>query len=302
MSQPRKLLFLTHPEQHDSPGLQRALALASACNAALHVLVYVGPFATFLLDRKVMEQARESLVQAQRKAWEGECAALRGRGLEVTASVVAADNLREEMLQDIRELQPDMVIKDVRHESALKRSFVTPLDWHLLRECPAPLLLVNDIRQPMPRKIVAAVDPSDPQTQLSDINDRIIAAANGLALQCDAELHLLFVYDCMPAYMANGGEGGVAWVDLVEEMRGALHKPFVALADKYGVPEERRHFLMGTAVRGIANFVQQNAIDVTVMGRIHRRAVDRLIGSTTEHLIEHVQGSVLALQPGEQGA
>ncbi|MEL7937478.1 universal stress protein [Pseudomonas delhiensis] len=298
MSQLRKLLFVTHPEQYHSPGLQRALALASACDAALHVLVYVEPFATFLLDRKVMEQARESMLQAQRQAWESECAAQRGRGLEVTASVVAAGNLREEILRDIREMQPDMVIKDVRHEPALKRSFVTPLDWHLLRECPAPLLLVNDIRQPLPRRIVAAVDPSDPQTQLSDINDRVISAANGLALQCNAELHLLFIYDCMPAYMANGGEGGVAWVDLVEEMRGALHKPFLALADQYGVPEERRHFLMGTAVRGIANFVEQNAIDVTVMGRIHRRAVDRLIGSTTEHLIEHVEGSVLAVHPG----
>ena len=72
MSQLRKLLFVTHPEQHHSPGLQRALALASACDAALHVLVYVEPFATFLLDRKVMEQARESMLQAQRQAWESE--------------------------------------------------------------------------------------------------------------------------------------------------------------------------------------------------------------------------------------
>jgi hypothetical protein len=43
--------------------------------------------------------------------------------------------------------------------------------------------------------VVAAVDPSQTETQITGINDRIIQAANGLSMQCSAELHLLHAYD-----------------------------------------------------------------------------------------------------------
>lgn len=296
MSQIRKLLYLTQPEQRHSPGLQRSLALASACDAALHVMVYVEPLATYLRDPKLRDEVRDHLVAQQREIWEGECRVLRERGVKITSSVVAAEDLRQEMLQNIHELQPDLVIKEVQRESALMRSFITPLDWYLVRQCPTPLLVVNEVRHPLPRKIVAAVDPADPDTQVSGINDKIISLANGLALQCDAELHLLFVYDVMPV-MIDAGGGGIAWINLVEEMREELHEPFKALADKFGVPEERRHFLLGTAVHGIASFARKNEIDVVVMGRVHHKAMDKLVGSTTEHLLNQIDGSVLTVRP-----
>lgn len=298
MSQIQKLLLVAHPDLHDTPALHRATALAEVCGASLHVIAHVEPFATFrLLARHVQEDTRESLLAAQRERWDKECHLQRGRGqdIDMTSSVVWTTDLRTDLLQAIGELQPDLVIKDIQHEPALRRSFVTPLDWHLLRDCPAPLHLVHDARHPQPRRIVAAVDPADPQTLISGINEQIISAANGLALQCSAELHLLYIYDCMPAYMANRGEGMVAWVDLAEELRVSLHQSFVDLADRHGVPQERRHFLLGTPLRGISSFARENAMDVVVMGRIHRTAIDRLIGSTTEHVLDQIPSSVLAV-------
>ncbi|WP_430318371.1 universal stress protein [Pseudomonas nitroreducens] len=299
MSQIQKLLLIAHPDLHDTPALHRATALAEACGASLHVLAYVEPFATFnLLARHVQSDTRESLLSAQRERWDKDCHLQRGRGagIEMTSSVSWTTDLRTDLLQAIRELQPDVVIKDIQHESALKRSFVTPLDWHLLRECSQSLHLVHDAYHPLPRRIVAAVDPADPRTLISGVNEQIISAANGLALQCSAELHLLYIYDCMPAYMANRGEGTVAWVDLVEEVRASLHQSFVNLADQHGVPQERRHFLMGTPLRGISRFAQESKMDVVVMGRVHRTGVDRLIGSTTEHVLDQIPSSVLAVR------
>lgn len=298
MSQIQKLLLIAHPDLHDTPALDRATALAAACGSSLHVLAYVEPFATFsLLARHVQNDTRESLLSAQRERWDKECRLQRGRGagIDMTSSVAWTTDRRADLLQAIGELQPDLVIKDIQHEPALKRSFVTPLDWHLLRECPRPLHLVHDACHPLPRRIVAAVDPADPRTLISGINEQIISAANGLALQCSAELHLLYIYDCMPAYMANRGEGTVAWVDLIEELRSSLHQSFASLADQYGVPQERRHFLMGTPLRGISHFAQENTMDIVVMGRVHRTGIDHLIGSTTEHILDQIPSSVLAV-------
>ncbi|MBT8768480.1 universal stress protein [Metapseudomonas boanensis] len=297
MSPMQRLLLIAHPDQRHSPALQRAVALALASDAPLHVVAFVEPFATFgLLDRKVQEQTRESLLLEQRQWWEEEAKTLRGRGVKITTSVVWTTDRHRETIRQILEMQPDLVVKDIQREPALKRAFVTPLDWYLLRECPVPIHLVADARHPLPHKIVAAVDPMDPDTQISGVNEKIISAATGLALQSNAELHLLYIYDCLPAYMANSGEGGVSWSDLAEELRIALHQSFVSLADRFGVPQERRHFLMGSPIRGIADFVTEQAADVVVMGRVHHKAIDKLIGSTTEHTLYQVPSSILAVR------
>ncbi len=296
MSQMQRLLLIANPDQRHSPAVQRAVALAAASGAALHVIVFVEPFATFdLLDRRVREQARESLLLEQRQWWEREATVQRGRGVKITTSVVWTTELRREMIQRIMEVQPDLVVKDIQRDPVLKRTFATPADWYLLRECPFPLHLVGDARHPLPQRIVAAVDPADPDTQTSGVNETIISAATGMALQCNAELHLLYIYDCLPASRANGGESAVSWAGLVEELQATLHQSFGSLADRFGVPRERRHFLMGTPIRGIATFAAEHAVDVVVMGRVHHRAIDKLIGSTTEHTLYQVPGSLLAV-------
>ncbi|MNG38797.1 Universal stress protein family protein [compost metagenome] len=62
------------------------------------------------------------------------------------------------------------------------------------------------------------------------------------------------------------------------------------------MPEERRHFLMGSPLRGIAEFAREQAIDVVVMGRVHRKVVDKLVGSTIEHALYHIPSSILAVR------
>jgi universal stress protein E len=200
------------------------------------------------------------------------------------------------MIRHIREMQPDLVVKDIQREPALKHAFVTPLDWYLLRECPSPVHLVGEVRHPLPQKIVAAVDPVDSNAEENGMNERIISAAAGLALQCNAELHLLYIYDYRPMNQSYSWEVNKSWPDLVEELRNTRHQSFVSLAGRFGVPQERRHFLTGSPLRGIADFATEQAIDVVVMGRVHRKVVDKLLGSTTEHALYQVPSSILAVR------
>jgi universal stress protein E len=83
------------------------------------------------------------MLNEQRRCWDEEVETLKGKGVQVTCSVAWAENLHEEIICQVLELQPLMLIKDVQREPMLKRTFVTPLDWHLLRSCPVPLHLVK---------------------------------------------------------------------------------------------------------------------------------------------------------------
>lgn len=78
-------------------------------------------------------------------------------------------------------------------------------------------------------------------------------------------------------------------------MSQSLHQAFTALADRYGVPPQRRDVVMGQAVPVIDEFVEQFQADVVVMGTVHRFDLDRLIGSHTARALYSVPGSILAI-------
>ena len=298
MGQYERLLLVADQTLHQSAAMLRAIALAKASGAALDVRAFVSPVPiTHLWEEKIDDVDAQRYQRRYRRWVADELEQLSNQGLDGTVDVVFSSHPLLDILKTVHVLKPDLLIKDVRLEPALKRVFITPLDCHLLRECPIPVHLVNQIRYALPHRIVAAVDPFDPDTQINGLKDVIIRSANTLALQCDVPLHLLCAYDLSAAFngdapMINGG-----WnEDLANELRQSLHQAFVALADRHGVPPERRHFVMGQPVQVINEFVEQYLADVVVMGTVHRVGIERVIGSTTERALYSVPGSILAVR------
>lgn len=301
MSEYRRLLLVAPPLMQRTPAFERAAALARAKGAALHIAAfdYVEALATAgLFEQKALEKARDGYLQRHHLWLEEEAAAQRSKGLTVTTEVVWVQRPYEEILRHVKEMPADMLIKDVQQEPALKRAFVTPLDWQLLRDCPVPLHLVTEARQPLPRKIVAAVDPFRPEEQIQDLNDQIILSARELAAHCDAELHLLHAYDLSALYAAAMGMGTQPLsAGFSEALRDSQEQAFTWLADRHGVPHECRHFLMGSPILVLTEFAASSQADVIVMGSVHRRGLNKLLGSTAEHILYQLPCSLLAIKP-----
>ncbi|MFJ4604481.1 universal stress protein [Pseudomonas atacamensis] len=299
MGQYERLLLVADQTLHQSAAMLRAIALAKASGAALDVRAFVSPVPiTHLWEEKIDDVDAQRYQRRYRRWVADELEQLSNQGLDGTVDVVFSSHPLLDILKTVHVLKPDLLIKDVRLEPALKRVFITPLDCHLLRECPIPVHLVNQIRYALPHRVVAAVDPFDPDTQISGLNDVIIRSANALALQCDVPLHLLCAYDLSAAFNGDAPVVNGGWnEDFANELRQTLHQAFVALADRHGVPPERRHFVMGQPVQVINEFVEQYLADVVVMGTVHRVGIERVIGSTTERALYSVPGSILAVKP-----
>lgn len=298
MGQYERLLLVADQTLHQSAAMLRAIALAKASGAALDVRAFVSPVPiTHLWEEKIDDVDAQRYQRRYRRWVADELEQLSNEGLDGTVDVVFSSHPLLDILKTVHVLKPDLLIKDVRLEPALKRVFITPLDCHLLRECPIPVHLVNQIRYALPHRVVAAVDPFDPDTQISGLNDVIIRSANALALQCDVPLHLLCAYDLSAAFNGEAPVVNGGWnEDLANELRQTLHQAFVALADRHGVPPERQHFVMGHPVQVINEFVEQYLADVVVMGTVHRVGIERVIGSTTERALYSVPGSILAVR------
>ena len=165
---------------------------------------------------------------------------------------------------------------------------------HVIALIPS-LDILSLLEEGPPRTVVAAVDPSSAFAQNSGLNDRIIRQAMGLALQCDAELHLVHAYEVSSVYLGDAGGGGLSLSQLSKELRRSLEKTFLELANLFGVPAERRHFLLGHPVSALSEFALEHEVDVIVMGRFQHDDLYGLLGSTTEHILYQVSCSVLAV-------
>jgi universal stress protein E len=295
MSQYQRLLLITHLALRHSPAIDQAAALAKASAARLHIAALVAPLKLLsLLEERDRATARERYLQDHRDWLQDQAKNLHDQGISVTTQVAWADDMEQDILDHVAQLQPDLLIKEIQRESALKRAFFTPLDWRLLRHCPVPVYLVGEARHALPRKVVAAVDAAASESTNSELNDRIIEQAIGLAIQCDAELHLLCACEVSEDVLEEL-DAGLALSTLTRKLRNELEKSFIQLASRHSVPADRRYFVLGHPVPALSEFVDTHQMDVIVMGRVQYQGLEKLVGSTTEHILYQVPCSVLAV-------
>ncbi|QBF26894.1 universal stress protein [Pseudomonas tructae] len=295
MSQYQCLLLMVGSDLRHTPALERAAALARATGAALHICAFIDEIDTLGL-MSGDEHRLDTLMQDNRRWLADEATLLHENGIHVSTEVILARDVLHAALAQVAEIDPDLLIKEVQHEPLFKRLVVAPLDWQLLRECPCPVHLVTDVHCPLPRIVVAAVDPTHPEHPHSDLNDSVIAAAADLAHQCNAELHLLHVCDGAHTHMADFGAGAVTMPGFEGGVRKSIRKAFEQMALRHAVPEERQHLLSAPITRSIAEFIAHSRADVLVMGNHPRKLLERLTGSTTEHVLEHRLCNVLAIK------
>ncbi|NBA94901.1 universal stress protein [Pseudomonas sp. R5(2019)] len=293
MTQYQRLLVMLGPQMRHTPALQRAAALADTSGAALDIIVCVDDVDTFGLMSDPAE--RKKLLDDNQQWLADEWEQMRRAGLDVACDVILTRDLLQTALDQVNRVHCDLLIKDVQHEPTLKRLVNTPLDWQLLRECPVPIHLVSEIRCPLPRLIAAAVDLI-PGHGADSLDDQVIEAAHSLALQCDAELHLVHVFDTARTHLSDFGAGTVTMPGFTGSVRTAQHKAFDHLADRHSIDLANRHFLEGPATRAITAHVNHSRTDVMVMGNRHHDILQTFMGDITAHVTEQQLCNVLAVK------
>jgi universal stress protein E len=284
-----------------TPAFDRAAALARAMQLPLHIVAfdYLQALAVAgLFAPEQIAQARDGYLQSHRQWFDEQARSMSEQGIEVTREVLWVQHPFEEILHFVNEMPLALIVKDAEEEPALKRVFFTPLDWQLLRDCPVPVHLVTNALNPRPRNVLAIVDVLRSDEQDRVFNDQIIDAAVKLAGQCAAALELVHVYDWVAVYAQDMGVGVLPLsVGIYEVLGEAQFEAFAALAERHGVPPERRHFIEGTPLSCICDFATAHRTDVIVMGTVQHKGLKKLLGSTAEQLLHRAPCSVLAIKP-----
>lgn len=303
MSEYRNLLLIASPGMEKTPALTRARELALKTGASLHLCMVDHNQAIANLryiDESVMRMAADNYMAIRLRWLEGEVAALGKEGIKAGCSAIWGKPADKIVIGTILERKPDLVIKDVRATKPLLPNLFTPLDWELLRLCPAPLMLVNPDSSPQPKRIIATVDPMEDEDNPHDLNDQILRTAQATAKQCDAQLHAVYAYPILeiPPDPVSGTEP-THHTKVHQAAHAAHRKAFDRLMDQYSIPKDQRHFLEGKEIEdAILEFANHSDTDLIVLGTVYRSAMDRLmLGSTAERLLYRIHCDLMALKP-----
>jgi universal stress protein E len=305
----RHILVLVDPTAPDSPAVAKAARLAAAFRARLELLIVEtvpGELARYFRD----PVARTASLEARRASAEAVLESLAGRwrdaGLEVERRVEFGTPLHAGMLEAIRADTPDLVVKDTHHHAVLRRTVLGNTDWHLIRDCPAPLLLVKSRPWNAVPQVLAAVDPGHPNDEPALLDHALVEAGQRLARGLAGEFSLLHCWSPIELFAASAAGMDVTGVtipiprEVVESVEQVDVARLGHLARVHDVPPARVHRVLGTAADELVTYPERAGTDVLVIGAVARSALAHaFVGSSAERVLEHAPCDLLVVKVPE---
>ena len=291
----KTILVIVDPfTEQEQPVLSRAAWLAERFGAHLDLFacdydaeIDSGQVATVWIPDAGM---REQRLLRHRRQLESFAAALRGRRLQVTVSIAWDFPADEAIVRHVVATRPWLVAKDTHHHNVLQRTLLTNTDWSLIRDCPAPLLLVKPREVGSSPTILAAVDPVQEHDKPAQLDDAIYAFARELSEKTDGALHLTH---------AISTPLGVQLPSNVQAIvKQEHHRALEAFLLTHPVRAGNLHVLEGLAHQCLQHAATTQHADFVVMGAVARRGIKKvLIGSTAARVLDRLPCDLVIIKP-----
>ncbi len=236
------------------------------------------------IKRRLLEERREQVQQTI----DGHA----GEGQKITLKTVWEKDLAGAVNRRCGERDYDLVVKTGNRTETFLH---TPTDWQLLRECPAPIMLVAGNKWHRTKPVLAAVDLGTSSRTKLELNHRILEMAKNLAGLLQAELKIVSVIE-IPTLLADMDlvDPGAYVREAKEKMKPVIRD----LASAHGLPESAFRVRRGPVEKVITSDAAKIRAQLVVMGTRARSGVSaKLLGNTAEQVLSHLRTDVLALKP-----
>jgi universal stress protein E len=300
MEQYQKILAVIDPTVEDQKALKRAIELAKKTNASITAFLTIFDFSyemTTMLSSDEREVMRRSVIDDRRQWLNNIVSSIDHQSITIDYQVIWHNRPFETIIKQVLTEGFDIVIKGTHQHDKLKSVIFTPTDWHILRKCPCPVLLVKDHSWPAQGNIVAAINVGSDEDEHISLNTKITNQAINLANVIDANVHLVNSYPGTPVNIAieipefNSTEYN-------DTMLKHHQNAMIDHANKFSVNPEQTHVKEGLPEDVIQALSVELDAELVILGTIGRTGFSAaLIGNTAEHVIDRLNCDVLALKP-----
>ena len=280
------LLAATDFSSRSHRALRRAGIVARQAEADLtivHVVEDDQPQAMIDLERREAER-----YLGEQIATLAELRGLRCRPVATTGE--ASDGV----LRIAKEVAADLIVMGSHRKQLFRDIFIGTTLERVVRSGPTPVLMVNASADHSYRKVIAAVDLSEPSAHA-------VAAASRLTLLDGADVTVLHAFE--PAAKAQMTLADAATADIDDYVAGERHRAEGALAvfltqQRLSAEGWRQRVAEGGAIDVIARALATDAPDLVVVGTHGRTPIVKaLIGSVAEEALRTLDVDILAVPP-----
>ena len=294
----KRIIAVIDPTKDDQNALARSIDLAKKSGASITAFMTVYDFSyemTTMLSGDEREAMRQAVLK-DRELWLKELISPY-QNINIDTQVIWHNRPYEAIINTVINDKYDLVIKGTHQHGTLKAVIFTPTDWHILRKCPCPVLLVKDHEWPANGNIIAALNVGSDEDEHQSLNKKITEEAQCLADLIGSNVHLVNSFPGTPVNIAieipefNASEYN-------STMLNHHQKAMNTHAEQFGIPTENTHVIEGLPQDVIETIANDLDAELVVLGTIGRTGLSAtFIGNTAEHVIDKLNCDVLALKP-----
>jgi len=303
MKFPQNILVVVSGKRREHIALGRALQLAEFYDIKLHLLSCVfdpGTDMSPLISSAHKKAIKEQKIQRRLAYLDEIKLSLADKNIPITTQVVWDRKIQNAVIKTCQRKDPDLVIKRISENASSVNPFTMPVDWQLLRKCPAPLLLVKDAKWKMPSPVLAAVDAASEDANEQAFNHVIIGYAKLLARLTDAPAHIVTTH-ITPTLDNAAMIPNFNLDELKSEVYAFNCQKLKELVADHNIQSENLHIIEGLAEDRVPKLTKEIGSQIVVMGTIGRSGLTgAFMGNTAERVLTHLQCEVLALKPPKQ--
>lgn len=283
------ILVISDHEEQNYTAILQAAELAKAYNCKLHIVNFCyenlhGVSNIEETQNKVVHNLHELNAHKLVNSLQGI--------VEYNFETVWEKNIHIWVNHYVKEHKPYMIVKTGHRTEAL---FYTPTDWHILRECHAPILIAADQKWHKARNVLATIDLETELADKKQLNEKVLKNASIIAKQINAELHVCYTVPFSPLLRKLG----IINKDKLEnEHKEELQQKLTLLAHSYGIKPDHIHIKAGQVEKVITSVAASCKASLVVVGTIGRAGLEqKLIGNTAESILTLLKTDVLAIPP-----
>ncbi|BDX07520.1 universal stress protein [Planctobacterium marinum] len=298
----QNLLYVTHGATDETASLKQALSLARNNSASLTILILSPELPEKFADvqdkyaRNLKSEVESSIQEAK--------ATLNIEKTEVKLSIeIASDKMPAiKVIQLVLQNDYDLVLKEA--EQLHSRGGFKAIDMELLRQCPVPVWLSRPITQHRNAiKVAVAIDPDTQEAAAQHLSKRMLKLARSLADSCSGTLYIASCWELeFESSLRNSPFYGVSDKEVDNAVTEERERHRMALDNLITESEISGQLhvchLQGKPDDLISTFVEEQGIDILIMGTVARTGIAGFVtGNTAENVMQALSCSLLALKP-----
>lgn len=300
MKFPQNILVIVSGKRKDPIALNRALQFAEFYDIKLHLLSCVydpGTELSPLLPKDQKEIIKKGKLQKRLDFLNELKEQIELKGIPVFTEVKWSWKIQHAVIEACEEHKPDLVIKRISESASSLNPFIMPIDWQLLRRCPAPLMLVNTGEWKLTAPVLAAVDASSEDKNEQEFNQHILAFAKTIGRLTDAPTHVVTTH-INPMLDNAMTLPDFDLEDLRQKVTELNQTKLRSLVENHHISANQQHIIEGLAEDRIPQLAETIGAQLVVMGTIGRKGIKgAFMGNTAERVLTQLRCEVLALRP-----